>query len=127
MRRIIGLACAVALAASCQDGSRDAKRLEAAIDDPKGYAQRVDDECAHGRAASCTSVGLQMAYGTFGRTKDEAGAIPFLDKACRGGDARGCHELAVMVEHGRGVAADPARAKELHDKACAGGVKASCG
>jgi TPR repeat protein len=132
MHRISGLAVAAAvaltavLAVACREAQHEPTRLETASADPKAYARQVDDECDHGRVASCTSVGLQMAFGTFGRTKDEKGAVPFLDKACLGGDGQGCHELAVMFENGRGVARDPARAKELHEKACAAGAKASC-
>src|SRR5215475_7383328 len=89
--------------AACKDSDRNAGRLEAAARDPEGYARRVDEECAAGRAASCTSVGVQTAFGTYGRAKDEKAAVPILEKACGGGDPQGCHELAVMVEHGRGI------------------------
>src|SRR5262245_61366973 len=88
---------------ACREADRNAGRLEAAVRHPEGYARPLDEECAAGRAASCTSVGLQTAFGTYGRSKDEKAAVPILEKACRGGDPQGCHELAVMIEHGRGV------------------------
>jgi uncharacterized protein len=111
---------------ACKESDRGAGRLEAAVRDPEGYARRLDEECAAGRAASCTSVGLQTAFGTYGRSKDEKAAVPILEKACSGGDPQGCHELAVMIEHGRGVARDAARVKELHRRACVAGVASSC-
>jgi TPR repeat protein len=111
---------------ACKGGDPKAGRLEAAVKDPEGYARRVDEECAAGRAASCTSVGVQTAFGTYGRSKDEKAAVPVLEKACAGGDPQGCHELAVMIEYGRGVTRDAGRARELHKRACDAGFSASC-
>lgn len=126
MRAILFLWLVVLAGAACKESGRSADRLEAAARDPEGYARRVDEECAAGKAASCTSVGVQTAFGTYGRSKDEKAAVPILERACGGGDPQGCHELAVMVEHGRGVAADTSRARELHKRACAAGIYASC-
>lgn len=122
---LVALAAAALLA--CDRGGGDAARLDKAVNDPAAYARQVDAECAAGRAASCTSVGTQLAFGTYGRAKDPAAAAPFLARGCAGGDAQGCHELGVLHEHGRGVAKDAARARELYAKACAGGVAGDCG
>jgi len=112
--------------AACKSSDGGGGRLEAAVRDPEGYARRVDEECAAGRAASCTSVGLQTAFGTYGRARDEKAAVAILERACGGGDPQGCHELAVMIDHGRGVASDPTRARELHRRACGAGIASSC-
>jgi TPR repeat protein len=123
---VLGFAVAAAQTGCARD-ERDANHLETAVRDPEGYARHLDEECAGGRAASCTSVGVQTAFGTYGRKKDPTAAIPFLEKACAGDDAQGCHELAVMLDFGRGIPRDAARGAALHQKACAAGVQASCG
>ncbi len=106
--------------------TRSAARVYKALYDPKSYAKQLDTECRQDTASSCTHVGVQHAFGTFGRVKNPAAAIPFLEKGCQGGDGNGCHELGVMFEYGRGVAADPARARAEYAKGCQGHVARSC-
>ena len=42
-------------------------------------------------------------------------------RACNGGDAAGCYDLAVDYDAGDGVAKDEARAASLYAKGCDGG------
>lgn len=94
--------------------------------DPKGYAAKVEAECAAGQAKSCTSLGIHHAFGTYGRTKDHAAARPFFETSCAGGDAEGCKELGLLYQYGRGVAVDDAKARELFETACAQGAANGC-
>ena len=43
-----------------------------------------------------------------------------------GGNAYGCYRLALAYETSRGVAADPAQARALRDKACKAGHTDAC-
>jgi TPR repeat protein len=51
---------------------------------------------------------------------------PDLEKACEAGDAASCASLAVALERGEGVTADPAKAARLFEGACAAGVGEAC-
>jgi uncharacterized protein len=124
---LVTVSALLSLLDGCEKGGGDVSRLEKATKDPQAYAAQVDAECGAGRAASCTAVGTQLAFGTFGRPKDPTAAAPFLEKGCGGGDPQGCHELGVLYEYGRGVGKDGEKAKVLYAKACAGGLKTSCG
>jgi TPR repeat protein len=101
-------------------------RLEEAVGDKEAYAKRVQSECQAGRAASCTSLGVHYAFGTYGRTRDYGAALQVLTQACTLQDPNGCHELGVLHQYGRGVAPSAVRAAELYERACAGGVSNSC-
>ncbi len=48
------------------------------------------------------------------------------ETACQLGDAMGCFSAAWACDAGDGVQANPTRAAELYDTACAGEVKAAC-
>lgn len=52
---------------------------------------------------------------------DTAAAFALLTRGCNGNDYSSCGSLAKMYEAGEGTAADPAKAKELHKKACRDG------
>lgn len=120
------LLSALAAASCSRDKPSDAERVGKATTDPVGYAQDVEHECAGGHAKACTSLGVHYAFGTFGRKVDYAKARELFERSCDG-DPAGCHELAVLYEHGRGVAVDRTRARSLYERACAAGSKASCG
>lgn len=115
----------VLVGASCNTAD-DLGRLAQAVDDPQGYGERVEHECAEGIATSCTSHGIHFAYGTMGRPHDVAVAVPILQKGCDLGDPEGCKEVAVMYEHGRGVDVDLSRAYELYVSACTRGAGLAC-
>jgi TPR repeat protein len=58
-------------------------------------------------------------------TNDPARAVVH-QKACDGGDARGCFNLGFVYANGEGVTKDLARAAELYQKACEGGDANGC-
>ena len=46
--------------------------------------------------------------------------------ACDGGEVKGCHNLAVMLDHGEGGERDKAEARRLYRQACEGGHMKGC-
>jgi TPR repeat protein len=50
----------------------------------------------------------------------------FFKTSCDEGDLRGCYNLGVAAEHGKGIPADPAAAAANYAKACEGGVGLAC-
>lgn len=53
-----------------------------------------------------------------GVKQDYFKAAKLYQKACDGGDARGCFNLGGMYYRGHGVKRNKTNAKELYDKAC---------
>jgi TPR repeat protein len=47
-------------------------------------------------------------------------------KACAGGAAAGCYELALLHEVGNGVARDHSKAVAFLQQACTAGIKDAC-
>jgi uncharacterized protein len=82
--------------------------------------------CYGGEYEGCTWVGAMYADGRGGVRNNPRIAARFFEKACKEGSALGCHRLAEAVAAGVGTARDPARAAELHDKACRGGHQPAC-
>ncbi len=117
---------ALAFALACGPAGDDVTRLRTMVEDPAAYARQVEAECAAAKAASCTSLGVHHAFGTYGRAKDPAAAIPFLQRGCDGGDPNGCKELGVMYQYGRGVPQDRTRARAHFEGACDAGVALAC-
>jgi TPR repeat protein len=59
--------------------------------------------------------------------RNDVVAARLLEKGCRLGNARGCARLgAIYVNGGNGVAANPKRARELFQQACAGQSGLGC-
>lgn len=56
------------------------------------------------------------AYGA----RDYAKAAKLWDEACRGGNATGCFELAIMYRDGEGMKVDEAKMLSLYEQACKG-------
>jgi TPR repeat protein len=77
-------------------------------------AARLDGECAKGKAASCTTLGLAYEYGR-GVAGSQARATQLLAKACDANDVAGCYRLGAL--HG-----DESALK----KACDGKSAAGC-
>jgi TPR repeat protein len=78
--------------------------------------------CAAGVAAACrqiTGMAITRLVGEEGHAKDVAWATATLDKQCASGELGGCRALGRAYDVGRGVARDRAKARALHDKACA--------
>lgn len=83
----------------------------------------ASDAPSPAKAAVSATAGRGVAL--FGAGKYDA-ALPFLRKACDGGDTSGCVDLGVMYENGRGVAADVVQAQTLYRKGCDGGNRMGC-
>src|SRR5665213_2056871 len=82
-------------------------------------------QCNTGDAKVCNFVGAIYATGLQGVKIDVVQAFTFFQKACTGGHATGCGNLANAYYNGLGVAADRARAIQLYQRACdLGGVPA---
>ncbi len=123
------MVAALGLAGCCGEAGQkmdDLRDLEKAINDPEGYADKMDRDCDKGDAVACSSIGRQTAYGTYGRAKDPAAAIPFYEKGCELGDPHGCLELGVMYMYGRGVEEDHSLAQQLFEGACDEGASNAC-
>src|SRR5689334_6152562 len=73
--------------------------------DATGYAVAVD-MCGKGDAKACNVVGAMYATGLAGIKADQAQAFNYFQKACNGGHAIGCANLANQYYSGLGVAAD---------------------
>ena len=61
-----------------------------------------------------------------GTTQRSREAADFYQKACAGGNAKGCFNLAVMYDNGEGVSQDFVRAKELYQQTCEQGAQKGC-
>lgn len=83
------------------------------------------EQCAHGHAGSCATLGYLYASG-LGVPKDPAQAVSYFQKACDKKDGAGCTNLGVMLERGEGTGRDPARAVSLYDASCSAGYVAGC-
>ena len=53
-------------------------------------------------------------------------AVQLYQKACDGGEARGCFSLGFLYQNGQGVKQDYQKAAELYQKACDGGHAVGC-
>ena len=58
--------------------------------------------------------------------RDYTQAMKLFDKACEGGDMRGCASLGGMYYYGDGVEQSYSKALKLLQKACNGGDMISC-
>ena len=57
---------------------------------------------------------------------DFKSATTLFKKACDAGDAKGCHNLGVLYDDGRGVKQDYFKASTFYKKACDGGDADGC-
>src|SRR6185503_14940843 len=74
--------------------------------------------------AGCVGQGVLIAAA---QTADgDRRALELYRRACDGGHADGCNDLAMMIAAGRGEPLDLVRAFELASKACDGGSAAGC-
>ena len=49
------------------------------------------------------------------------------ERVCTGDKVQGCVNVALMYQRGQGVPKDEAKAKQLLERACSGGVANACG
>jgi TPR repeat protein len=58
--------------------------------------------------------------------RDFARAATLLSDACEAGELGACVQLADLLDRGVGVSEDAARARDLYERACAGGMQQAC-
>lgn len=91
---------------------------------PASAPALFEKACEAGDPVGCNDMGHALADGAIAR--DLPRAAQFYGQACNDRASLGCFGLGVLTRDGRGVARDPAKAKQLFQKACAGGVKVAC-
>lgn len=79
-----------------------------------------------GEHEGCAWLGTLYVEGKGGMSASPKVGAKFLEKGCKEGSARACADLAALYKAGKGVAKDPARAKELYAVACNGGDEKAC-
>jgi TPR repeat protein len=77
----------------------------------------LEKGCEAKSGNACFRLGQEAEQGERGIAQDLPKASRALDKACEYGVARACLTLAAILEDGRGVGRNPARAKQLRTKA----------
>jgi TPR repeat protein len=89
------------------------KKVHAQIGEAPGVtAEQAAELAQRGRAAL--------------RTDNFRDGAMYLEQACNGGDLGACGLFADLLDRGRGVPEDAARARELFEQACAGGLQSAC-
>ncbi len=82
--------------------------------DPAKAKSTAERACRLGAAEGCTVLGRTLK-------DDAAAAQAAFSKGCAGGDPKGCAEAGKAM-----MATDATKALKLHERACHGGVAASC-
>ena len=85
----------------------------------------IQQGCDLGALRGCAAVGTELALGT-NVPRDLPRAERSLRRACEGGHALGCRDLAVFIRDGV-LPGGPQRAQALFRQACAGGDTPACG
>jgi TPR repeat protein len=96
---------------------------------PASPVTALEARCAAGSAPACFEAGLRHDEGSPAQhptQQNAARAAEFFERACVGGDMRGCNSAGVCHRRGHGVTRDPARALELTRRACDGKLAAGC-
>ncbi len=73
----------------------------------------------------CTNRAVMLRDGIHSRI-DKSRAAELFSRACVGGDAAACHDLALAYDKGVGIARDVPRATELEIESCRGGFAHAC-
>lgn len=93
-------------------------------------AQFFSQACEGGDPRGCKNLGDVHAGAFSVQTEpvaaDFASANSLYDRACTAGDGMACNSLAVQYLEGKGVAASPATALDLLERACADHVYVAC-
>lgn len=82
--------------------------------------------CEQGNAAGCFGTGLIYMYGANTGVPEPQKAANYYYKACVGGDAVACANLAMAYDNGQGVKEDKNQAAQLYEVACQGGDSLGC-
>ncbi len=100
--------------------------------------QLYRDSCDHGVLVACSNLGINLlgaASDTSDPTRptghaptpeDAKTAVALFERACDGGHAPGCTNLAAMYGEGLGVAKDEAKSVVLYQRACDADEALSC-
>ena len=117
MKKLI-LAALILSAGLLADDFDDAIKAFKAI----GYLRN----CDAGDVWECNSLAAITIKPGQDINKDHQKAAKLFQKACDGGDARGCSFLGFLYERGLGVKKDYQKASELFQKACDDGLAVGC-
>lgn len=117
---ILGVLC---LLTGCDSVSSCGSTLQPA--GPSATSESEEAVC-DGEPKDCVALGTQYLTGEGALTQDHKKAARLFEMGCDGGNATGCHNLAVMVDTGQGVAQNSGRAVELFERACKAGNSADC-
>ncbi|WP_334091167.1 tetratricopeptide repeat protein, partial [Helicobacter typhlonius] len=82
--------------------------------------------CEQGNAAGCFGTGLIYMYGANTGMPNPQKAVTYYYKACVGGDAVACANLAMAYDNGNGIKEDKEQAAQLYEVACQGGDSLGC-
>ncbi len=80
-------------------------------------AQILERGCELKAPNACIRLATELELGERGIPQNVAKAAKLFERACEEGAARACWSLATFADDGRGVAKNPARAKQLRTKA----------
>lgn len=89
--------------------------------DYESALQLFAQSCDQGNAAGCFGSGLIYMYGANSGVPEPQKAVNYYYKACVGGDAVACANLAMAYDNGQGVKEDKDQAAQLYEVACQGG------
>jgi TPR repeat protein len=104
-----GKSCTL-LAEIVKDGQGGAK------DDQRAF-EAYQRACDLRQMGACRALGSYYLSGSPGVvSQDPAKAARIFDRACKGGDAGSCFDLATLYEQGKGVRRDPKKAARLRVK-----------
>ncbi len=98
--------------------------LAIATADPKRSATLLRGACERGHGRACVWL---VARHVLAKTPlDWAAAAPWLERGCAADDALACVAIGDLAHSGRGVPADPQRARESWHRACELGRSSAC-
>nr|MDQ2970484.1 PDZ domain-containing protein [Acidobacteriota bacterium] len=87
----------------------------------------LERSCGLGNGAGCAHLAFLFATGSRKLVeKDDRRATQLYIQACDFGDARGCYNVGLMAEQGRGGARDISRAAAHYGQACEMGSSTGC-
>jgi hypothetical protein len=119
VRKLMERSCEAGYARAC--GHLGLALLDA---DPKRSATLLRGACEQGHGRACVWL---VARHVLAKTPlDWAAAAPWLERGCAADDALACVGIGDLARTGRGVPADPQRARERRHRACELGRSSAC-
>jgi TPR repeat protein len=117
---------------ACRRGFAEACAYEGLVlmdgsDRAKDAVAVLERSCKLGSGAGCAHLAFLYAAGNGKLVKrDDRRANPLCLRACDLGDARGCYNVGLMADEGRGGARDISHAAAKYDEACDMGGSTAC-